>query len=118
MVQVLWVGMVACLVGCGGGGGGGSSNTPPSSTNPAGVAVLSWNPVATNSDGTGLTDLAGYRLYVGTAPGVYAAPIALGNVTRHRLEGLAPATYYFAVSAFDTAGNESTLSAEVSRQVQ
>lgn len=117
--RVLWVGIAVSFLGCSGGGANGS-NPPPTSPPPnaPGVAALSWNAVRANSDGTTLTDLAGYRLYVGTAPGVYAAPVVLGNVTSHRLQGLAAGTYYFAVSAFDTAGNESLLSAEVSKVVQ
>lgn len=112
--RVLLPGIAVSVLGCSGDAGG--SNPPPANT--AGVATLSWSAVRTNSDGTELTDLAGYRLYVGTAPGGYAAPVVLGNVTAHRMEGLAPGTYYFAVSAFDTAGNESLLSAEVSKVVQ
>jgi len=61
------------------------------------------------------SDLAGYRVYYGTAPGSYGAPIALGKVTAHQLTGLlSGTTYYVALTAFDTSGNESGFSAEVS----
>ena len=59
-------------------------------------------------------DLAGYRLYVGQAPGQYGEPVDVGNVTGHVME-ITPeygATYYFALTAYDTSGNESGYSDE------
>jgi len=70
---------------------------------------VSWN---ANTE----SDLAGYKLYYGTASNTYGAPIDVGDVTRHTLT-LSPSvgtTYYFAVSAYDTSGNESVRSQEVS----
>jgi hypothetical protein len=70
---------------------------------------VSWSP---NTE----TDLAGYKLYSGTASGVYGDPVDVGNVTSHALT-LSPAvgtTYYFAVTAYDTSGNESGFSSEAS----
>ena len=61
-------------------------------------------------------DLAGYKVYMGTAPGVYGAPVDVGNVTAYTAT-LTPATgttYYFALTAYDTSGNESVKSDEVS----
>jgi hypothetical protein len=61
------------------------------------------------------TDLAGYRVYWGTAPGVYGTPATLGKVTAHQLTGLlAGKTYYIALTAYDTSGNESGFSTEIS----
>lgn len=59
-------------------------------------------------------DLAGYRLYVGKASRQYGEPIDVGNVTEHVME-ITPeygATYYFALTAYDTSGNESGYSDE------
>ena len=70
---------------------------------------VSWNP---NTE----PDLAGYRLYVGEASGQYGEPVDVGNVTGHVME-ITPeygATYYFALTAYDTSGNESGYSAEAS----
>ena len=36
---------------------------------------LAWDPPTEYSDGTLLTDLAGYRIYYGAAPGVFEQPI-------------------------------------------
>lgn len=63
------------------------------------------------------SDLNGYRVYYGTAPGTYiqgtAQGINVGNVTSHILNGLTRGQrYYFVVTAYDTSGNESPFSRE------
>ena len=67
------------------------------------------------------TDLAGYNIYVGTAPGSYSypgSPIAVGRTDNYTITGLPSGqTYYFAISAFDLSGNESGLSSEVSKSI-
>ncbi len=61
------------------------------------------------------TDLAGYILYQGITEGSYETPIDVGNVTSYTVSDLEPGmTYYFAVTAYDTGGNESGPSNEVS----
>ena len=99
------------LVACGGGAG----DVNPSNVNqPAAIpsslasnsATLAWDPSTT------ATNLSGYRLYYGTASGTYLQPygqgISVGNITTYTLMGLSNGTrYYFAVTAFDTSGNES-----------
>src|SRR5512143_3368665 len=68
----------------------------------AGTASLAWDPVAD-------TDLAGYRVYYGTAPGSYSQSVDVGNVTQTTISNLTDCTmYYFGVKAYDTAGDEST----------
>ena len=68
----------------------------------AGTVSLAWDPV-------GDTDLAGYRVYYGTAPGTYTQSVDVGNVTQTTIGSLTDCTmYYFGVKAYDTAGNEST----------
>ena len=64
------------------------------------------------------TDLAGYKIYVGTQSGTYGAPIVLGKVTTYQLNNLAiGTTYFFCITAYDSAGNESLHSAEVSKSI-
>ena len=67
------------------------------------------------------SDLAGYKIYVGTTSGQYTypgSPIVIGRVSSYTVSGLLPSqTYYFALSAFDYSGAESALSAEVSKSI-
>jgi hypothetical protein len=80
-------------------------------------AKLTWDPPTTNVDGTPCTDLAGYKAYVGLAPRSYTQTIDVGNATTYSITNLPEGTYYFAVTAYDTAGNESDYSNEVSKKI-
>ncbi len=74
-------------------------------------ATLSWDANTEKS-------LAGYKLYMGTQSGVYGPPVTLGNVTSHQVTNLKlGSTYFFAITAYDTAGTESQYSNEVSKSV-
>jgi len=82
----------------------------------AGQATLSWTAPTTNADGTPLTDLAGYNVYIGSAAGSYQQKINAGNVTSYTASNLTDgSTSYFAVTAYDTSGLESTYSNQVSK---
>jgi hypothetical protein len=84
----------------------------------AGQAILSWNPPAKNVDGTPLTDLAGYKVYYGTASGNYSQNINVGNITTYTVQNLTDGiTYYFTATAYDTSNNESSYSNEVSKTI-
>jgi hypothetical protein len=66
-----------------------------------GSATLSWTPPTQNTDGTALTNLAGYRIYYGTSAGALSQTISVDNasVSTYLVENLTPATWYFAVKA-------------------
>lgn len=82
----------------------------------AGEAALSWDPVTANSDGSSLTNLAGYKVYYGTQSNNYSQIIDAGNVTAYVVSGLPTgATYFFAVTVYNTSGQESGHSNEVSK---
>jgi hypothetical protein len=67
----------------------------------AGTMALQWDPVADS-------DLAGYRIYYGTAHATYTSNIDVGKVTSATLTGLTDCTtWYVGVKAYDLAGNES-----------
>ena len=84
----------------------------------AGDATLSWDPPTTNTDGTPLTDLAGYIIYYGTTTGDYSQSVDAGNVTTSQVANLTDGiTYYFAVTAYDTSWNESDYSNEISKAI-
>ena len=79
----------------------------------AAQAGLSWNAPSTNTDGTPASDLAGYKLYIGSASRNYQQTIDVGRLTNYSVANLADgATYYFAVTAYNSAGQESPYSAE------
>jgi hypothetical protein len=117
-LAIIVASLATLLLGACGGGGGGGDSAP---ANPAGAsgagggatAILEWNP---NAEG----DLAGYRIYRSTAAGSYGAPIASvpTGTTSYAAGGLQTGiTYYFVVTAYDTSGNESPFSTEVSKVV-
>jgi len=81
------------------------------------LVTLSWVAPTTKVDGTPLTNLAGYKIYYGLASGAYTNVIDVGNTTNYQIKGLDSGTYYFAVTAYDTDGNESGYSNEVSKAV-
>lgn len=122
-----WVAAVGSLmlVACGGGGGGDGGaagvdlppvNDPPpvddgggSGGSDLGAVTLSWVPPTTNSDGSALDDLAGYRIYYGTDAGDLGTivPVTNPGLTEYVIDNLAAGTYYFVVRAVDYAGNQS-----------
>ena len=73
----------------------------------AASVTLAWNP---NSE----SNLAGYKVQYGTAPGVHPTTVDVGNQTTYVVGGLGPGTYYFVVLAYNTSGLQSPLSNEVS----
>jgi len=78
---------------------------------------LSWDPPTINEDGTPLTDLAGYKVYYGNISGSYTKSIDVNNVTIFTVKNLTDGVWYFAVTAYDTSGNESNYSNEVNKKV-
>jgi len=86
----------------------------------SGAVTLTWQPPTQNADGTPLTDLSGYKVYVGTNSNDYTyREIRLENpgLSAYVVDNLAPGTYYFAATAFNSAGVESSFSGEVVRRV-
>jgi hypothetical protein len=64
------------------------------------------------------SDLAGYRIHHGSTSGSYSMHIDVHNVTTYTVTGLTEGqTYYFAATAYDSAGNESGYSNPVSYSV-
>jgi hypothetical protein len=84
-----------------------------------GSATLSWTPPTTNTDGSPLTNLAGYRVYWGTSQGRYSSSVTLNNpgLTSYVVGNLPPGTYYFVATALSSAGAESAFSAAASKTI-
>lgn len=88
------------------------------------VSLTLSQPAATTGS-VGLTwtantepDLAGYKVYIGTQSRIYNAPVTLGLVASYTARNLTSGkTYYFCISAIDSAGNESACSVEVSKPI-
>ena len=80
-------------------------------TEPAanGSAQLSWSKPTTNTDGTPLSDLAGYRIYYGRLPDAPSEKLDVANpgTTSATIAGLASGTWYFSIASYTTAGVES-----------
>jgi len=81
-------------------------------------AVLTWDAPQTNADGTPLKDLAGFRVHYGRERGKYTDVVDVGRSTTCSLQSLPCGRFYFAVTAYDTSGNESKPSNEVWKDVQ
>lgn len=77
-----------------------------------GSVTLSWTAPTQQTDGTPLTDLAGYRIYYGQSAGNLSSQIVIDNagMTSYVVDNLAPATYFFAASSVNSTGMESALS--------
>jgi len=103
---------LACtLISCGSGGGGG------------GTATLRWDAPTSYENGLPLdpkSDIATYMIYYGTSTQNYSQAIRVANhgetAITHKLK-LSLGTYYFAVTAIDIRGRESSFSAEVSKTI-
>lgn len=79
-------------------------------------ASLSWTAPTTHTDGTPLTDLAGYKVHIGSASRQYDQKLDVGKATNYTVSNLTDGgTYYFAVTAYNTSGVESTYSNEASK---
>jgi hypothetical protein len=78
-----------------------------------GSLTLSWTAPTRNTDGTQLTDLAGYRIYWGRTSGNYTESVTVDNpgLTSYVVENLSSGTYEFVTTSFNTSGVESEMSA-------
>ena len=90
------------------------------STTTSGAATVSWTPPTHNTDGSTLTNLAGYRIYYGTSSAALNQTVELKNpgLSSYMIESLPAGTYYFGVKAFTSSGAESVLSNVVSKTIQ
>ena len=77
-----------------------------------GSATLSWIAPTERVDNTPLTDLAGFEVHYGQASGNYSNQITINNpgISTYVVENLPPGTWYFAVTAHDSAGQSSDFS--------
>lgn len=97
-------------------------------TSTAGGVTLAWDSPSAEANQACPAQLSGYKVYMGTAPGVYSITQTLPvnglscsstgqsgscgpiQTCSYRISGLAAGTWYFAVTAYDSAGSESVFS--------
>ena len=84
-----------------------------------GSATVSWSAPTQNTDGSALTNLAGFNIYYGTSATTLNQSVQLANagLTTYALGNLAPGTWYFAVNAYTTTGAESAISNIASKTI-
>jgi Putative Ig domain len=84
-----------------------------------GRATLSWTAPTSNTDGSTLANLAGYRILYGTSASSLTNTIVINNasVTTYVVENLSPATWYFAITAVNSQGAESGNSNVANKQI-
>jgi len=81
--------------------------------------TIAWTPPSENTDGSSLTNLAGYRIHYGNDPSkpgqtieIYSAEMSAFTIT-----GLSPGTWHFAISALNSESIESNLSATLTMMI-
>jgi hypothetical protein len=84
-----------------------------------GSATLRWQAPTSNTDGSPLTNLAGYIIRYGTELGSLSTEVRVANpgLTTYVVSDLEQATWYFQVSAYNSSGVESAPSATASKTI-
>lgn len=86
---------------------------------PANVTI-SWTPPTENTNGTALTNLAGYHLYYGTSQANLNQRVNITNagLASYVVSNLTAGTWYFALTAVNSLGVESPRSAILAASVE
>jgi hypothetical protein len=84
-----------------------------------GTATLSWTPPTENSDGSALTDLAGYQVHYGRSQSELNQMVRLDNasLSTYVVEHLGTGTWYFALVSVNSRGTTSVLSSVASKTI-
>jgi hypothetical protein len=82
--------------------------------------TLTWTAPAENTNGSALTDLAGYTIHYGTQSQVYTSTINIENagLTAYVISNLPAGTYFFVLTDFTNDGISSADSPQVSATVR
>lgn len=111
--------MALLISACNGGGSAAGVNTDTggdrSGDGVAAAVTIDWAAPAARADGSPLllSDIAGYKVYYGKAPGDYSNSLEVKDSTSQSMTvSVAPGLNYFVVTCLDTAGRESTYSKE------
>ena len=120
--SALALGLLLAITGCDGSSYAGSTDSTDSTdSSDSGLshtdstsqtAIVSWTPPVQRTDGSALTDLAGYRVYYGKGLNSLTRIIDIRNAgqTSQFIDNLDTGTWYFAVTAYTNEGLESEMS--------
>lgn len=86
---------------------------------PPSAVTIAWTPPTENTNGSTLTDLAGYHIYYGTSQSNLSKVVDISNpgLASYVLSTLSAGTWYFALTSINSQGVESARSAVVSTVV-
>jgi hypothetical protein len=86
----------------------------------SGPGTVSWTAPTLNTDGTVLTDLAGFEIYYGTSASNLNQVVQVPGATNtsYTFASLAAATWYFGVVAYTSANRQSAMSSVASTTIQ
>ena len=95
-------------------------SSAPSGGSGTGAATLSWTPPTRNTDGSTLTNLAGYRIAYGTSASSLSKTVTVSNpgVSSYVVDNLAIGTWYFSIKAYTSTGTESSGSTVASKSIR
>jgi Fibronectin type III domain len=96
-----------------------SAPTPPPTASTSNVTI-SWSAPTENTNGTALTDLAGFKIYYGTNASSLTNSIVISStgLLTYVVDGLTVGTtYYFGVTAVASKGTESAMSSVVAHVI-
>jgi hypothetical protein len=82
--------------------------------------TIAWTPPTENTNGSVLTNLAGYHLYYGTTQSNLTKVVDITNpgLAAYVVSDLSSGTWYFALTSVNSAGVESARSTVISTVVQ
>jgi hypothetical protein len=84
-----------------------------------GAVTLNWTPPTRNTDGSTLTNLAGYRITYGKSASALTSTVQISNpgIASYVIDNLASGTWYFALKVYTSAGTESALTNIASKTI-
>jgi hypothetical protein len=84
-----------------------------------GSATIEWVAPTENTNGSPLTNLAGYRIYYGTSVTAMTKTVQIANpsVVTYEVTNLSPGTWYFSVRSYTSANVESNASSVASKTI-
>jgi hypothetical protein len=103
-----------------GGGTGTGTGSGGGTTSTTGSATVSWTPPTLNTNGSALTNLAGYTINYGTSSSNLSTEVKVSTigVTSYVIDNLPAGTYYFGVTAYSSSGQTSAVSNIASKTIQ